>query len=199
EESSRALLTDYPDLEVLAIAAEYQDALCHLRPEPERVKLILWLGSNIGNFDRPEAAAFLQQVRRIMSREDCLLIGIDLRKDRVVLEQAYDDSRGVTAAFNLNLLARVNRELGGHFGLNAFAHQAVYNDEIGRIEMYLVSRRAQRVPIDNLALEVAFSAGETIHTENSYKYSFREIDDLAASAGFRRDAQWLDGQRRFSV
>jgi dimethylhistidine N-methyltransferase len=199
DNSARGLLEAYPELEVVAVEAEYQEALRYLQLNTPRAKLILWLGSNVGNFDRTEAGAFLRQVSGTLAVRDRLLVGSDLRKDATVLQRAYDDAHGVTAAFNLNLLARINRELGGRFDLAAFQHRAVYNDPAGRIEMYLVSRRARRVRIDNLDLDVGFSAGEAIHTENSYKYSLEEIDTLASTAGLRIEAQWLDSRRQFSV
>ena len=199
EESSRQLLHDYPGVEILAIAAEYREGLRHLEQAVAGPRLILWLGSNVGNFDRPAAAQFLQTIRAAMTVADALLIGIDLRKDRAVLERAYADSQGVTADFNLNLLVRINRELGGHFRLDAFEHRAVYNEGAGRIEMYVVSKQDQRVRIDNLDLEVSLANGEAIHTENSYKYSLSEIESLATVAGFRIASQWFDAQRRFSV
>ena len=149
--------------------------------------------------DRQEAPAFLRLVGQTMSRQDRLLVGIDLRKDSAVLQRAYDDSAGVTARFNRNILARINRELGGHFDLNAFEHQAIYDEKIGRVEIYLVSARAQRVAIDHLELEVPFAAGERVHTENSYKYSIAEIEDLAAASGLLIQRQWLDAGHRFSV
>jgi L-histidine Nalpha-methyltransferase len=198
EESSRQLLDTYAGMEIHAVAAEYQVGLRHLAREAGQPKLILWLGSNIGNLERDEASFFLQQVRRSMRPEDRLLIGIDLRKDRAVLEPAYDDARGVTARFNKNLLARINHELGGHFALDSFDHRAVYDEVIGRVEMYLVSRHAQTVPIDQLGLEAEFDAGEPIHTENSYKYSDHEIHELAANAGFQVERSWYDAAMRFS-
>ena len=199
EESSRQLLEDYPGLEVLAIAAEYREGLRHLQTAVAGPRLILWLGSNVGNLHRPEAVQFLREVRGAMTESDALLVGIDLRKDQAMLERAYDDTQGVTADFNLNLLARINRELGGHFDLDAFEHRAVYNDGPGRIEMYLVSKKDQRIRIDTLDLDITLSAGEGIHTENSYKYSPAEIASLADAAGLRITSQWFDGQRRFSV
>ncbi len=199
EETSLALLEDYPALHVIAIAGEYSDGLRELGAMSRDPMLILWMGSNIGNLERPDAAAFLRRVRETMAPGDRLLVGIDLRKDRAVLERAYDDSRGVTAQFNLNILARINRELGGHFDLTAFRHSAVYDEEVGRIEMYLVSTRQQRVPIDRLGLEVPFATGEAVHTENSYKYSVAEIETLAAAAGLGARQQWFDVDRRFSV
>jgi len=138
-------------------------------------------------------------VSQTMSGGDRLLIGIDLRKDPAVLLQAYDDSEGITAQFSKNILARINRELGGHFDLNAFEHWAVYREQEGCMQMYLVSRRSQRVAIDGLGLEIAFETGEAIHTENSFKYSLEEIQSLGAAAGLCLERQWLDGERRFSV
>jgi uncharacterized SAM-dependent methyltransferase len=128
-----------------------------------------------------------------------LLVGIDLRKDRAVLEAAYDDPCGVTAAFNRNILARINRELGGSFDIRTFAHRAIYDEQKGRVEMYLVSDRAQRVIIEKAELEVSFAAGEAIHTENSVKYSLAEIDMLARTAGLQRERTWFDGPKRFSL
>ncbi len=198
-ESSQALLRDYPALRITALGCEYQDALAALDGEASRPKLILWLGSNIGNFHRPEAAEFLRRLRGLGIPGDHLLVSIDLRKERAILEPAYDDAQGVTARFNLNLLSRINRELGGHFALQAFRHRASYNEGAGRIEMYLVSLCAQRVRIDDLELEVPFAEGEAIHTEDSYKYSLPEIAALAEAAGLRIERQWFDAARRMSV
>lgn len=200
EESSRALVEEYAQLEVTAIAAEYEaglDRLARLDP-PLGAKLFLWLGSNIGNFDRAGAAAFLRRVRGAMDKGDRLLIGVDLRKDRRVLEPAYDDARGVTARFNKNILARINRELEADFDLDAFDHRAVYEETIGRIEMYLVSKRAQRVRIGALDLEIEFAAGEAMHTEDSYKYSPEELEALAGAAGLRVEELWFDSEKRFA-
>ena len=199
EDSSLALLEEYPRLEIVAVAAEYAQGLAHLQAVTGQPKLILWLGSNVGNLDRPQAAAFLRQVGRAMTDQDRLLIGIDLRKDRATLERAYDDSRGVTSRFNMNLLSRINEELGGRFDLASFRHRAIYNAEMGRVEMHLESCRTQRVQIEALELEVPFEAGETIHTENSYKYSLAEIEMLCSASGFRVERQWLDEGRLFSV
>jgi L-histidine Nalpha-methyltransferase len=199
EDSSLALLDEYPRLEIVAVAAEYADGLAHLRAVTDHPKLILWLGSNVGNLDRPKAAAFLRQVRRTMTERDRLLIGIDLRKACTILERAYDDSLGITARFNLNLLARINQELGGNFDLAAFRHRAIYNEDLGRVEMHLESLHSQRVRIQALETEVRFAAGETIHTENSYKYSPDEIETMCGGAGYQLEQQWLDDESRFSV
>lgn len=197
-DSSRALLEDHPSLEITAIAAEYRAGLRWLRRRREP-KLLLWLGSNVGNFNRADAARFLRGVRATMSPSDRLVLGVDLRKSRAALEAAYDDSAGVTARFNLNLLARINRELGGRFALRSFAHRARWNDRLGRVEIRLESRRAQTVRIDALGLDVRFAAGERIYTESSYKYSFVELERLARAASFVIEARWLDRARRFSV
>jgi L-histidine N-alpha-methyltransferase len=199
EESARALLAAHPNLEVRAVAGEYAVGLSLLERLAPAPRLLLWLGSNVGNLHREEARAFLAGVRARLDPRDRLLLGVDLRKDASVLEKAYDDAAGVTARFNLNLLHRVDRELGGRFGAAAFEHRARYDVEAGRVEMSLCSLRAQRVRIDGLDLEVAFASGESIHTENSYKYAPAEIDALAAGAGFDSAGAWLDRAGRFSL
>jgi dimethylhistidine N-methyltransferase len=198
EESSRALLTDYPGVEITAIAAEYRAGLRWLRRQRDP-KLVLWLGSNVGNFGRRDAARFLNGVRATMSPSDRLLMGVDLRKSRAALEAAYDDAAGVTARFNLNLLARINRELDGNFDVAAFAHRARWNERLGRVEIHVESLRTQTVRIGALALDVRFKKGERIYTESSYKYSFAEIERLARAAGLVVEQRWLDGNKRFSV
>jgi dimethylhistidine N-methyltransferase len=212
EESAAELLQRFPQLEIVAVAGEYHEGLRHLPltlPSPpaggegrvrgDRPRLILWLGSNIGNFTRQEAAEFLRRIRDTMTPADRMLVGVDLRKDRAVLEAAYDDAAGVTAAFNLNLLTRINSELNANFDLSAFRHRAIYNQDLGRIEMYLVSKRDQSVTIEQIGLTVAFAAGETIHTENSYKYSLAEIHAVAAAAGLQDQCFWQDAAGRFSL
>ncbi|MFP6646112.1 MAG: L-histidine N(alpha)-methyltransferase [Candidatus Latescibacterota bacterium] len=199
EESSLALVEAYDDLEVFAVAGEYHDGLDFLKAEGGPPRLILWLGSNVGNFQRPDAVHFLQRLRAAMRPGDRLLIGIDLRKDPAVLLAAYDDAAGITAAFNLNILARINRELGGHFELDRFRHSARWHESEGRIEMHLVSDGACTVRINDLELAVPFADGESIHTENSYKYSLSEIEALAVATGFVVDGQWFDADRHFSV
>jgi L-histidine N-alpha-methyltransferase len=199
EESSLDLLRSYSGLDIVAVAAEYHEGLQQIQAAVRGPRLILWLGSNIGNFERTEAAVFLDRVRRTMTPVDRLLVGIDLRKERAVLEAAYDDAQGVTAEFNLNLLTRINRELHGHFDVAQFRHRAVYNDEVGRIEMYLVSARDQSISIEELKCTVNVAAGEAVHTENSYKYSLQEIDALARTAGLTTERRWLDADERFSL
>jgi L-histidine N-alpha-methyltransferase len=197
--SARELVADYPALEVQGLVAEYQAGLRLLQQRRADPKLVLWLGSNVGNFTRVEAARFLGTLRRALAPADRLLLGVDLRKDRQALERAYDDSAGVTAAFNLNLLARINRQLGGEFELDGFRHRVRWHERWGRIEMHLESRRAQRVRIAALGVEVAFRRGETIFTESSYKYSEAELDRLADAAGFVVAEQMVDARRRFAL
>ena len=199
ESSSRILLQSFPRLKIEAYAAEYFDALSVLSDRHQRGRtLALFLGSNISNFGRNEAPAFLRALRRVLKTGDALLLGADLKKDRSVLEPAYDDALGLTAAFNLNLLARVNRELGGNFDLRAFRHHAFYNDEIGRVEIYIESIRPQTVTVRQLELEIHFEAGERIHTENSYKYDLSGIAQLANETGYTCARTWLDSGQRFS-
>ena len=198
ESSSRILLQSFPRLRIEAYAADYFDSLAALSSKKRGRTLALFLGSNISNFGRDEAPAFLRALRRVLGEGDALLLGADLKKDRRLLEPAYDDALGVTAAFNLNLLARVNRELDGDFNLHAFKHDAFYNEEIGRVEIYLESTVPQTVTIQKLGLQIQFKAGERIHTENSYKYDLHDIDKLALQTGFKREQTWLDSQQRFS-
>ncbi len=199
EESSYSLLKAYPDLEINAIAARYNEGIDQLNIQKDQQNLITWLGSSIGNFERSEVTTLLRHIKETMLPIDRFLIGIDLQKDKTIIENAYNDTQGVTAEFNLNLLTHVNRELGGNFNLENFDHQAVYNEEIGRIEMYLVSNSDQKVFISELDLEVSFAANETIHTENSFKYSLDEIDMLAEETGLYVEQQWFDSARLFSL
>jgi dimethylhistidine N-methyltransferase len=199
ERASALLLADYPELEIKAFAGRYESGLAELAHERGTTRLTLWLGSSVGNLDRSEAAAFLSSVRSQMGERDRLLIGIDLRKDARALERAYDDSQGVTAEFNLNLLTRINGELGGEFETRYFRHRAIWKPDPGRVESHLVSLRAQRVRVDALGRSFDFAAGESIHTENSYKYSQAEIQQLARGSGMRCEQQWLDADGRYSL
>ena len=154
--------------------------------------LIVFLGSNIGNFDPPGVDAFLRGVRSAIRPGDALLIGIDLVKPEAELLLAYDDPLGVTAAFNRNLLVRVNRELGGDFDVSQFAHAAVWNADASRIEMHLVSRRRQQVRVAASRLDITFEAGEHIWTESSYKYRREDLTPMLERAGFKTIDQWVD-------
>jgi L-histidine N-alpha-methyltransferase len=198
ESSSRELLGAYPALRITAYASDYSGALEQLRTRRPARRLALFLGSNIGNFRRRRARALLRELRSALGPGDALLLGADLKKDPAILELAYDDPVGVTAAFNLNILARINRELDADFDLRRFRHRARYNERRGRIEMYLVSSAEQSVEIRSLRMRVQFGEGETIHTEDSHKYDLDDLSKLARGAGFERVATWVDEQERFS-
>ncbi|MEP6742186.1 MAG: L-histidine N(alpha)-methyltransferase [bacterium] len=198
ESSSRILLQSYPRLNIEAYAADYFAGLAELEKEQRAHTLALFLGSNISNFDPEEAHKFLRALRRVLNEGDAVLLGADLKKDKAVLEAAYNDALGVTAAFNLNVLARINRELGGNFDLRAFKHCAFYNEDAGRVEIYIESSHEQTVTISKLDLEVQFVAREQIHTENSYKYDLADIGKLAAGTGFTRAQTWRDQAQQFS-
>ncbi|MFP5245737.1 MAG: L-histidine N(alpha)-methyltransferase [Thermoanaerobaculia bacterium] len=200
ERAGRELLVDYARLHVTAICGDFtRPSLALQRLAPRRGRtVVLFLGSTIGNLDPDEAATMLRELHDALAPGDALLLGADLRKSRAILEPAYDDALGVTAAFNLNLLGRINRELGGHFALDAFRHRAFYDEEHGRIEMHQVSKNAQRVAIAALGLEIAFEEGESIHTESSYKHDDETLATLARNAGFRLERKWTDARGWFA-
>lgn len=201
EQSSDKLLLAYPKLRIDAWVGEFIPtlrALSRAAPAPSGLRtLALFLGSTLGNLDPDERVALLASVRGLLRPGDGFLVGVDLRKPESVLIPAYDDALGVTAAFNLNLLVRINGELGGGFDLRSFRHLARWNDERSRIEMHLVSRLRQTVPIRDLGLEISFAEGETIHTESSYKFESGQIAELAAETGFKLERVWTDSDRRF--
>jgi dimethylhistidine N-methyltransferase len=183
-DAALALLSDYAVLNVVGLVGEYADGLNYLAARDGPPRLVAFLGSTVGNFDEDELTAFLNHLRGALRPQDCFLLGFDLLKDRAALIAAYDDAAGVTARFNLNLLARVNRVLGADFDLGAFRHRALFNEGRGRIEMHLVSTRRQSVHLRTLGLEVRFGQGETIHTENCYKHSREGMRALLARHGF---------------
>ena len=197
DETATTLRHEYPRLEVSPLADEYFAAMSRLQRSGPHPMLVVFLGSNLGNFEPGEARRFLNGVRGMMESEDRFLIGLDLKKDRATLEAAYDDAQGVTAAFNLNLLKRINRELGGDFRLERFQHRAYYNEALGRVEMHLVSRERQRVRVAGRSY--AFEAGESIHTENSHKYDPAEIRTVACEVGLAPEKTWRDADGRFSL
>jgi L-histidine N-alpha-methyltransferase len=193
-------LSDIDAISIVGFEREYLDGLLEVaayRKSGQRL-FVLFLGSTIGNFDRPAGVKFLAEVRRILEPGDSLLLGTDLEKPTAQLLGAYDDELGVTAAFNLNLLARVNRELGADFDLREFAHLAKINHDARSVEMHLRSRRRQIVSIPAAEVVVEFREGETIWTESSHKYSADEIVQMARSSGFRCEAQWIDEQWPFA-
>jgi L-histidine N-alpha-methyltransferase len=192
------LEADYPRLDVLPVVADFTTGFAV--PEPARPtarRAVYFPGSTLGNFDPPDADRLLRRVARLVGPGGCLLLGVDLRKDVTVLEAAYNDRRGVTAAFNKNVLARINRELGADFDLESYRHRAFYNSRLSRIEMHLVSETDQEVRIGDAV--VRFRAGESIHTENSYKYDLGELRERADGWGFRVERVWTDPRRYFAV
>jgi L-histidine N-alpha-methyltransferase len=193
-------LSDIESISILGFEREYLDGLLEVAAHRSvgQHLLVLFLGSTIGNFDRPAGINFLKEVRRILQPGDSLLLGTDLEKSSAQLVAAYDDALGVTAAFNLNLLARINRELDADFDLAHFEHAAKVNREARSIEMHLRSMRHQIVNIRTADLRVEFAEGETIWTESSHKYSAQEIFHMARTAGFHCDAQWIDEQWPFA-
>jgi dimethylhistidine N-methyltransferase len=196
EAAAAALECDYQDLPILPVCADFTAAF-PLPAVPAARRVVYFPGSTIGNFDPSEADALLRGIARLVGRGGGLLLGVDLRKDVAVLEAAYNDRRGVTAAFNRNLLVRINRELGADFDPAAFIHRAFFNRERSRIEMHLVSRSAQKVWVGGAAF--AFRAGETIHTENSYKYDLDELTRRAARCGLHIRQAWTDENEYFAV
>lgn len=197
--SAVELLELFPRLSVHAIAAEYADGLARVDGNRRLPRLILFLGSTIGNFAPEEARAFLRSIRRVMAPEDRLLLGTDLKKDRGIIEPAYNDAAGVTAAFNKNLLVRINRELDGQFDPEGFAHDAPYLEERDRVEMRLVSRRVQEVPIGALERTFRFEEGEVIHTESCHKYAEAQVVRLASDAGLAVERRWHDPRQWFAL
>ena len=194
-------LASAPDVRVTTHLASYEDGLKAVRESRRNGgrSLVLFLGSNIGNYDPPSASALIHGLRGQLGAGDGLLLGTDLVKPERELLLAYADPLGVTAAFNLNLLERLNRELGGDFDLTAFAHEAVWNADESRIEMHLVARSPQEVHIDAAQLTFTMEAGERIWTESSYKYRAEDISRLVEPAGFRVAAQWIDADDRFAL
>lgn len=198
EESSRGLLQLYPALRIEAYAADYFDGLAALEPVAAGPALVLFLGSNIGNFEKRVAAEFLRTIRNVLRGGDALLLGADLKKDRQTLEAAYNDSLGVTRAFILNQLARINREFGADFDLRGFDLVSIYDEAVGRIDVYLESLRDQSVTIPDLDLSLTFAAGERLHMENAYKYDREGLAMMAHESGFDLAQTWMDEKKRFS-
>jgi L-histidine Nalpha-methyltransferase len=197
EHAGNDLLTTYPRLSISAIRGDLRTPADAMRSIPRSGRtVVLFLGSSIGNLEHDDAIALLANVRSALEPGDFFLLGADMKKQRAMLEAAYDDPLGVTAAFNLNLLVRINRELGGDFNIAQFSHRAFYDEDIGRIEMHLVSKKRQRVRIGDY--EVEFDEGETIHTENSYKYDVATLEMIAKRSGFKIEKRWTDRRGWFT-
>jgi L-histidine Nalpha-methyltransferase len=194
-------LDRFENVRVVTHQAPYEAGLADVGrlPGGKGRTLVLFLGSNIGNFDPPGADEFLREIRANLQPGDFFLLGVDLVKPAPILLAAYDDPLGVTAAFNRNLLVRVNREIGGNFDLGSFAHRAVWNEAASRVEMHLVSLRRQQVRITDARLEMTLHAGETIWTESSYKYEADSVVSDTERAGFSPAAEWIDEADKFAL
>jgi dimethylhistidine N-methyltransferase len=195
--AAEQVAAEFPWLEVHAACTDFTRRMEVPDSAPEGPRVAFFPGSSIGNFDPDGAVDFLAVVAALVGPGGFLLIGVDLKKDPAVLNAAYDDAAGVTAAFNLNLLARINAELGADFDLDAWRHRAFYNFQLGRVEMHLISTADQRVRCGGACFD--FAVGETIHTENSYKYSIAEFQFIASCSGFTPEAAWTDTGNLFSV
>jgi dimethylhistidine N-methyltransferase len=196
-QEAHELRRDYPRLAVLPVEADFTKPFALPAAAAGMAHTGFFPGSTIGNFEPQEACEFLRHAGRMLGRGAALIIGVDLVKEPSILHAAYNDEAGLTAKFNLNLLARINRELGADFDLEGFEHRAFYNSERHRIEMHLVSKRRQKVSVSGRAIE--FRPGETIHTENSYKYTLEYFTALAREAGWTPRALWTDAGANFSI
>jgi dimethylhistidine N-methyltransferase len=192
-----ALRKDFPHLAVHPVVADFTTPFVLPDAVKDMPKVGFFPGSTIGNFEPHEACRFLRSAREILGPGALMIVGADLEKDERMLQDAYNDAAGITARFNLNLLVRINRELGGNFDISAFTHRAIYNREQHRIEMHLVSRKSQGVRL--LGTSFAFRTGESIHTENSYKYSVERFGALARGSGWKVLKTWTDPKSLFSV
>jgi dimethylhistidine N-methyltransferase len=189
--SANDLLDTFPTLAITAIAAEYLDAVAHL-PEADHPRLILFLGSNIGNFTREEAICFLSTIQSVLKPHDRILLGADLVKNRDVLHAAYNDASGLTAEFNFNLLRRINQDLNAKFDLDSFRHSAPFDESNSRIEMQLICTKPHSVFVEDLDTVFEFKEGEIVTTEFSHKYTPESIAELAQAAGLTIERQWTD-------
>ena len=196
-QEAEELRRDHPRLAVLPVEADFMQPFALPPAVAGQLHIGFFPGSTIGNFEPHQACSFLRHAGHMLGRGATLIIGVDLVKDASILNAAYDDAAGVTAKFNLNLLTRINRELDGHFDLDSFSHHAFYNSERHRIEMHLASKKRQKVRVAGRLIE--FRAGETIHTENSYKYTLESFGALARGSGWKPVSVWTDAGANFSV
>lgn len=198
-ESSELLLRDFENLRITGIIDTYEGGLEFIEQYDDKKNLIAFLGSSFGNFTPEDGKIFLKKINSIMKSKDLFLIGLDLVKDKQILENAYDDSQGITAKFNLNVLERINDELDADFNLKNFKHLARYNEKEQRVEMYLQSLTDQSVVISKSDLALKLKKDELIHTEHSHKYTVKQIEDLMISSGFEIKRMWLDDDKNYSL
>lgn len=205
KKSIRDLFREYVNLQIYGVCSDYVSGLVKinefikLKKKIPNKKFIIFLGSSIGNFDPKDAMGFLHSIARYVRKEDLLLIGIDLEKDKSILDRAYNDKNGITAKFNFNVLARINRELDGEFNISKFEHKSFYNTRKHRIEMHLESKLDQQVRIGAIGKIFYFKKGETIHTENSYKYSLRRLNKLVKKAGLQVIRNFTDPEEQYTL
>jgi dimethylhistidine N-methyltransferase len=199
------LFSEYSNLKIYGVCSDYVTGLVKInhfikskKNIPKR-KFIIFLGSSIGNFDPKEAQIFLSSISRYVKKNDLLLIGIDLEKDKSILDRAYNDKNGITAKFNLNVLSRINKELDGEFKLSNFEHESFYNTSKHRIEMHLISKIDQQVRIRSIGKTFQFKKGETIHTENSYKYSLNRLEKLVGRSGLQVVKNFVDPNKQYTL
>ena len=199
KESTTTLLNDYKNLHMTGVIDNYESGLEFVKNYDNKKNLIVFLGSSFGNFDYEPGLRFLETINSAMKDNDLFLIGLDLVKDRNVLERAYNDSQGITAQFNLNVLSRINSELDSNFSVDKFAHHTVYNENENRVEIYLRSLENQTVNISKAGIVLEIKQGELIHTENSYKYTIPKIKEMFSSTGFRIRDMWFDEKHHFCL
>lgn len=205
KKSIRDLYREYVNLQIYGVCSDYVSGLVKinefmkLKMKIPNKKFIIFLGSSIGNFDPKDAMGFLHSIARYVRKEDLLLIGIDLEKDKLILDRAYNDKNGMTAKFNFNVLARINRELEGEFNISNFEHKSFYNTRKHRIEMHLESKLDQQVRIGAIGKMFNFRKGETIHTENSYKYSLPTLNRLVKKAGLQAIRNFTDSNKQYTL
>ena len=197
DQSAKNLCKDYPNLTVTGVVDTFENGLDFIENYDTKPNLITFLGSSFGNFDKSEGMVFLNKISSLMKSSDLFLIGLDLKKDKKILHNAYNDTQNTTAKFNLNVLKRINDELGGNFKLDNFEHHAIYNQEKGRIEMYLRSLYEQSVVIQKSELTINLSKDELIHTENSHKFSITQIESLLQDSDFEKLEMWFDSRNYF--
>ena len=199
KESATTLLDDYENLHMTGIIDNYESGLKFVKNYDDKKNLIVFLGSSFGNFDYEPGLRFLDKINSSMKGGDLFLIGLDLAKDKNVLEHAYDDSHGITAQFNLNVLSRINSELDSNFNVDKFAHHVIYNESENRVEIYLRSLENQQVNITKAGIMLQIKRNELIHTENSYKYTIPKIKKMFSRTGFRIRDMWFDEKRYFCL
>ena len=198
-DSSKKLRDDYENLHITGIIDSYESGLEFIKNYDNKKNLIVFLGSSFGNFDYENGLEFLQKINSSMKKDDLFLIGLDLVKDKRVLERAYNDSQGVTAKFNLNVLSRINSELDSNFNINKFTHHAFYNEYKNRVEIYLRSLENQTVKIHKAGMVLPIKQDELIHTENSYKYTISKIKEIFSMSSFRIKDMWFDEKQYFCL